>query len=197
MEVLAFILDHREQVKDIWVPLFTACLSLLSVIVAFSSLVYSRRDRQSAAEERKQERIATTKERESERKERIADSKAREQELLLRALQGEKESVGFMALEIARRPSMVTAENRERLLTALCTSWVFESSSRARAIILRALKLFNSEHHKEISDLLKEIERDFDEYDKKFQKKELEERRALLKTLITVLEEHAAQQGKG
>ena len=62
---------------------------------AFVTLVFGRRDRKEAAASRDRERKADADARE-------AEARRREQEALLSALQGEKESVGFMALQIAR-----------------------------------------------------------------------------------------------
>jgi len=192
VEFLAWLKTHSTDLKDLWIPLITACVSLLSVSIAFFTLVFGRRDRREAAASRDQERKADAAARE-------ADARRREQEALVGALQGEKESVGFMALQIARQPSLLTNENRERLFSALCAAWVFESSSRARAFILEALtKFYETPHRDFISKLLSEIRSDFTTYDERLhkddQKKELDDRIKWLDALVLMLNK-SAQQG--
>lgn len=187
MEFLTWLNAHRADLKELWLPLITACISLLSVSIAFLSLIFGRRDRREAAASRDRERGDDAKARE-------AEARSREQEALVEALQGEKESVGYMALEIARQPSLLTNENRARLFSALCSAWVFESSTRARAFILKALTEFYKGQHRDfISELLSQMRSDFLAYDERLhgkdEKKELTNRIRSLETLILVLNE--------
>jgi hypothetical protein len=112
------------------------------------------------------------------RRERAAEADAlrREQEGLFAALQGEKEAVGFMALQLSREPHLVTDSNRTRLFSALCLAFVFESSSRARALILKTLQKFSSDSkvHQLITGILDEIKTDFIAYEAEIGPKELE-----------------------
>ena len=155
---IAFIQERMmlasvEDLKDIWIPLITALISLISVFIAFMALLYSRRDRQ------EQQAAAT------------ADAKRREQDSLVLALQGDKESIGFLALQLIREPKLITAENQDRMFDALCLAFLFASSSRARALIFRALKDFSADavRKKLISDRLEQIRRDVREYEQEFE----------------------------
>jgi hypothetical protein len=185
---------HAADIKDLWVPLITACVSFLSVSIAFLTLTFGRKDKRESSASRDRERQAEAAARDKERDERVADGRRREQEALLGALRGEKESVGFMAFEIARKPSLVTDDNRERLFAALCTAWVFESSSRARAFIFRALKHFHGgEHGLVIDNMIKEIKSDFSAYDATLKEKELGDRIERLDALSKALKEYTQQ----
>jgi hypothetical protein len=189
MEFLAWLKAHQTDLKELWLPLITACISLLSISIAFLTLVFGRRDRREAAASRANERQADA-------DARMAEARRREQESLVNALQGEKESVGFMALGIARQPSLLTNENRERLFSALCAAWVFESSSRARAFILKALtECYKGPHRGFISELLSQMRSDFLAYDERLHRKdnkiELADRIQSLDALILTLNESA------
>jgi hypothetical protein len=146
-----------EEIAKVYVPLISALISLVSVSIAFLALYYSRQDR------REQQGAAD------------ADALRREQESLFAALQGEKEAVGFMALQLAREPRLVTDSNRNRLFSAMCLAFVFESSSRARALVLRALQNFSREDegYRVITGILEEVETDFRAYESEIGQKEL------------------------
>jgi hypothetical protein len=133
---------------NLYVPLAASLVSLIAVSVAFLALHYTRRDR-----------------RESLRTMEL-DALRREQEALSMALQGEKEAMGFLALQLVREPDLVTPSNRTRLSCALSLAFVFESSSRARALILKALQTFSKtkEGHGAILEILDEMETDFRAY---------------------------------
>jgi len=150
-------MSNMEEFAKIYVPLISSLISLISVSIAFLSLRYARRDR------REQQRAAA------------ADALRREQEGLFTALQGEKEAVGFMALQLSREPQLVTDSNRTRLFSALCLAFVFESSSRARALVLKTLQKFSadSEAYRLITGILDEIEADFRAYESEIAPEEL------------------------
>jgi hypothetical protein len=93
---------------------------------------------------------------------------------IIRALQGEKESVIYIAhmavsLKWAKRLQEPTF--RTELLTALCVAWPMESSSRARSAIFNALKsLADSADHKAAVALsLKTLHGSFCDYRSTFQ----------------------------
>jgi hypothetical protein len=43
--LFAWLKAHSTEIKDLWVPLITASISLLSVSIAFLTLVFGRKDR--------------------------------------------------------------------------------------------------------------------------------------------------------
>ena len=168
-----------EEFAKIYVPLISAVISLISVSIALTALRYSRQDR------REQQRIAEL------------DALRRQQEGLMAALQGEKESVGFMALQLARDPNMINESNRTRMLSALCLAFVFESSSRARALVLKTLRNLSvdDETYEQITSILKEVMADFIAYEDDIGPEELKKYRERLKKLESSLRQGATQQG--
>ncbi len=83
-----------------------------------------------------------------------------------------------MALQLSREPHLVTDSNRTRLFSALCLAFVFESSSRARALVLKTLQEFSAKdevYRRLITGILEEVEADFHAYESKVGKKELTE----------------------
>ena len=156
-----------EEFSKIYVPLIGAAISLLSVVIALTALRFARADRQEKRREDREDADRRGQERLEEQKAAEADALRRQQQALLDALQGEKEAVGFMALQLVRQPKLVTDENRFRLFSALCLAFVFESSSRARALVLEALRSFSKDEgaYTEITELLEGIDRDFKAYE--------------------------------
>jgi hypothetical protein len=167
-----------EKFADIYVPLISAVISLVSVLIALTALRYSRQDR------REQQRVAEL------------DALRRQQDGLMAALQGEKESVGFMALQLARDPTLINESNRTRLLSALCLAFVFESSSRARALVLRTLRQLAGDNaiHGDINSILDEVIADFSAYEAEIGPEELKEYLEKLENLKGSLRGGAAQQ---
>jgi len=145
-------MPELSNIKDLYIPLATALTSLIAVCVAFASLYLARKDRAEQQKEVAREKLERNKEKEFEIKERIERQKEakmeairREQDALFNALHGEKETIGFMALQLARQPELITEDNRERLISALCLAFVFQKSSRARALVLHALNTFSKD----------------------------------------------------
>jgi hypothetical protein len=175
-----------EEFAKTYVPLIGALISLVSVLIAFFTLRHARNDRleerraaEADARRREQERreqqeaaerdaIRREQERSEQQKAAEADALRREQETLFTALQGDKEAVAFMALQLSRDPHLVTESNRTRLFSAMCLAFVFESSSRARALVLKTLRQFSVDDRSYgvITEILNEIEADFRAYDK-------------------------------
>ncbi|MGB7208771.1 MAG: hypothetical protein WBD27_08955 [Pyrinomonadaceae bacterium] len=157
-----------EEFAKTYVPLISALISLVSVLIAFFALWWARKDR------REQQKAADA---DANRREKIAEADAhrREQEALLAALQGEKESVGFMALELLRNQSLITDANRDRIFTVLCLAFVFDSSSRVRALVSKTLKKFSADTKAKpiIIENLLNLEKDFEIYEKEIGEKEL------------------------
>ena len=69
---------------------------------------------------------------------------------LLQSLQGEKESVGFTALHIARNGLPDDQSDREQVILALVQAAVFAGSDRARAMIYAVLGENSKQHGREI-----------------------------------------------
>jgi len=59
---------------------------------------------------------------------------------MVRALQGEKESVGYEAYRIATEGWPSSASERAEIRDALCLAAIFEGSGRTQAMVYRALK---------------------------------------------------------
>lgn len=171
-------IESMEEFAKIYVPLVSALISLVSVSVAFMALRYARQDR------REQQRLAEL------------DALRRQQDGLLMAFQGEKEAVGFMALQLAREPRLINDSNRTRLLSALCLAFVFESSSRARALVLRTLRNFSADSstHLLITGILDEVEADFRAYESEIGPEELKKYLERMERLKSSLRPPAAQQ---
>ncbi len=167
-----------EEFAKTYVPLISALISLVSVSIAFMALHYSRQER------REQQRVAEL------------DALRRQQESLLAALQGEKEAVGFMALQMAREPRLVNDSNRTRLFSALCLAFVFESSSRARALVLKTLRTFSADSptYHLITGILEEVEADFRAYESEIGPEELKKYLERIGKLKSSLRPSAAQQ---
>jgi hypothetical protein len=168
-----------EEFAKIYVPLISAVISLVSVSIALTALRYSRQDR------RDQQRVVEL------------DALRRQQEGLMAALQGEKESVGFMALQLARDPQLINESNRTRLLSALCLAFVFESSSRARALVLKTLRNLSGDNptYGQITSILDEVMADFSAYEAEIGPEELKKYLERLEKLKSSLRQGAAQQG--
>jgi hypothetical protein len=172
-------MTNMEEFAKNYVPLISAVISLVSVSIALTALRYSRQNR------REQQRVAEL------------DALRRQQDGLMAALQGEKESVGFMALQLARDPKLINESNQTRLLSALCLAFVFESSSRARALVLKTLRNLSSDNtiHGDITSILDEVMADFSTYEAEIGSEELKKYLERLQKLKGSLREGAAQQG--
>jgi hypothetical protein len=137
-----------ESMADLYVPLAASFVSLIAVSVAFLALHYSRRDRHESLRALE------------------LDAVRREQDALSMALQGAKEAMGLLALQLVRQPDLITASTPTGVVCALCLAFVFESSNRARALVLKALQTFSGtkEGHRAILEILHEMETDFTAY---------------------------------
>jgi hypothetical protein len=155
--------EQINLLKEVYIPIFSSIIALVSVSLAFLTLKFSRKDRD---ESRKY----------LEEQEKAAEAafRRKQQEEIFAALQGGKESVGFMALQLSRKPDLVLDENRDSILNALCLAFIFDKSKRARALILKALKTFSSkfDSKKQIIQILKEIKKDFRDYEKSTKNKD-------------------------
>ena len=172
-------MTSMAEFAKIYVPLISAVISLVSVLIALTALRYSRQDR------REQQRVAEL------------DALRRQQEGLMAALQGEKESVGFMALQLARDPHLINESNRTRLLSALCLAFVFESSSRARALVLKTLRNLSADNrtYGQITSILDDVMADFSAYEAEIGPEELKKYLERLEKLKGSLRQGAVQHG--
>jgi hypothetical protein len=91
-----------------------------------------------------------------------------------------------MALQLSRTPEIVSEDNRDSVLSSLCLAYIFNSSSRARALTLNALQTFSKKYSysDQIKEILKDIKANFSEYDELTVEKELEKYHERLDALI-------------
>jgi hypothetical protein len=88
-------------------------------------------------------------------------------EAVVKSLLGEKETVAHMAYKISNKEwpaSPADADARDEVIASLCFAWIFESSNRARALVLAALKEMNEGYHDQIGSLLERIALQFSDY---------------------------------
>jgi hypothetical protein len=99
-----------------------------------------------------------------------------------------------MALQLSREPQLVTDSNRNRLLSALCLAFVFEASSRAKALVLKTLQKFSADGsaHSVITGILDEVETDFRAYESEIGPEELTKYLDRIKKLKDSLRRNAA-----
>lgn len=165
-----------QGIIDLYVPLLSSLIALLAICMALVTLLYSRKDRAESRKYLKEQEDATE-----------ASAKRKQQEEIYGALQGSKESVGFMALQLSRTPEMVSESNRESILIALCLSYIFDRSSRARALVLTALNVFSIKPflcREKIVNILNDIKIHFDEYDELTKANELDKYHKRIDKLI-------------
>lgn len=109
-------------------------------------------------------------------------------EALVKALQGNKESVGFIAFKLSNENFPWRARPRKDILTALCLAAIFEDSGRSRTLIYKALKKAMEAHGNEVTAIINDIEKHvFESVDES----KLEKGRKRLKQL-----KHALRPGK-
>lgn len=171
--------NEINALKDIYIPVASSVIALASVFVAYLTLRYSRKDREEARQHLKEQEKAAE-----------AALRRNQQEEIFAALQGEKESIGFMALQLSRNPELVSSENRDAILSSLCLAYVFNSSSRARALSLKALRVFSEkfDSYEVVLEILQEIKSNFAEY-QKLTKDDTSKYKDRLGVLTDVLEE--------
>jgi hypothetical protein len=90
------------------------------------------------------------------------------QEAVIKALQGEKEAVAYVALQIRRDQWLTKKENapfRNDIIASLCLAWILEGSDRAKSLVLAALKEAFSQYPTVVKDIVADIEEQFTAYD--------------------------------
>ena len=78
---------------------------------------------------------------------------------MLKALQGERESIAFAAYSIGRGRAPRSKKRRQDLIRSLCLAALFESSDRSRALIYEALVKLAEKHDDEIRPIVDDLER--------------------------------------
>jgi hypothetical protein len=69
---------------------------------------------------------------------------------IVKALQGERESIALIAYRLYQEPESLHQDVANETVDALCMAWLFESSDRARAMVLAALRALKPWHEKRI-----------------------------------------------
>jgi hypothetical protein len=69
---------------------------------------------------------------------------------IVKALQGERESIALIAYRLYQEPESLHQDVANETVNALCMAWLFESSDRARAMVLAALRALKPRHEKRI-----------------------------------------------
>lgn len=112
-------------------------------------------------------------------------------ESVVKALQGEKEAVMYVAHKTASPKWQHRLQNetfRNDVITAMCLAWLAESSDRAKAIIFAALTQFVScNYGKSVHSVLDTLSRNYNAYDAVFKPEDFEKRIAAIDALRNVL----------
>lgn len=82
---------------------------------------------------------------------------------MLRALQGQKEAVGYMAFTLSEGRLPWRAQRRRELLKSLCLAAVFTGSGRSRVLVYEALRRHSRHHREEVQAIVTSIEAHFAE----------------------------------
>jgi hypothetical protein len=148
---------------------YVAVAAFVFSVLSFLISVWSKHRQAQIDQRRKDEDLALQERwREEEKLLRgIARDEADKSELL-KALQGEKEAVGFTAMHLARKGLPEAPEDREKVILALVQAAVFTSSDRARAMVYAVLRKSLEAHGREIAqqvDLLEEQFKQFAQFD--------------------------------
>ena len=94
----------------------------------------------------------------------LEERRARHNEIV-NALQGEKESVAYVAFQVREEGLPDDKERRAQLLTALYLAILFQHADRTRALVFSALRdSYHKEHGEEVMETLRRLKRDFTRY---------------------------------
>jgi hypothetical protein len=80
---------------------------------------------------------------------------------MLRALQGEKEAVGYMAFSLSEGRLPRSPRRRREILKSLCLAAVFEGSDRSRVLVYEALRRHARHDDDEVKEIVDSIESRF------------------------------------
>jgi hypothetical protein len=116
-------------------------------------------------------------------------SRAAEHNEVLKALQGEKEAIGYIAFQIAEGGVELPkdAKRRKEVITGLCLAPVFEGSDRSRVLVFAALRRIceHEAYQQEVEKAVRTIEERFNS--KAFEHLDLKHGRARLADLMRSL----------
>jgi len=82
---------------------------------------------------------------------------------MLRALQGQKQAIGYMAFTLSDGSLPWNSRRRREILKALCLAAVFEGSDRSRVLVYEALRRHSRSHPQEVLGIVTSIEARFTE----------------------------------
>lgn len=83
---------------------------------------------------------------------------------MIRALQGEKEAVAYIAYQLSQGKLPKNTKLRAEILMSLCLAAVFERSDRSRTLIYAALKNLQELHSDEVVAKIAYIESNFNQF---------------------------------
>jgi hypothetical protein len=86
----------------------------------------------------------------------VVERNRTQQDAIIKALQGEKESVAYIALQISKREGFWQGKEDD-IIDSLVLAWVYERSDRSRAILLAALKKLKENKQTNVEDSVKRI----------------------------------------
>lgn len=91
--------------------------------------------------------------------------RARHEETI-RALQGQKETVAYIAYRLSEGRGRFpwSAKRRKDVLMSLCLAALFEKSGRSRTLLYRALGRAATQHRDEVMGIIEDIEQHFEDY---------------------------------
>lgn len=110
---------------------------------------------------------------------------------LVKALQGEKEAVAFVAYQIetgAWNSKLKEAKFRKDIIIALSLAFTMEGSDRAKALAFAALKKLTANHKPEIEPVLKDICKSMKEYQNSLKPSNFDHRVKSIETLMKELQ---------
>jgi len=104
---------------------------------------------------------------------------------VLRALQGDKESVAYVAYRLGTGEVPKDKRRRAEILTSLVLAAIFTNSDRTRALVHPAVRKMHTRFRDEVRTIVERIEEDFDQYSNQVElqkkgKKHLDELKSIL-----------------
>jgi hypothetical protein len=85
-------------------------------------------------------------------------------ENIIRALQGNKETVGYIAFKLSEGEFPRRVKRRKEILMSLCLAAIYERSGRSRTLLYRALKKSMERYSSEVAAIIADIEQHFEAY---------------------------------
>jgi hypothetical protein len=98
-------------------------------------------------------------------------------EAMIKALQGEKEAIAYVAYQITSGDKEFKNEKlRKKVVTALCLAFAMEGADRAKSLLFAAIKKLDGTEHEEIKKILPDISENMKIYQDKFNPNDFEKR---------------------